>query len=191
MASARQSATRRRAGTPPDDHEPRDGAGAPPSDGGAPGRRAPDDATLYPIGTLARTAGVSTRTVRYYEEIGLLRTARRYAGGRRVFSADALERLRFIARLKRLGFSLEEIRHLNEVFAMQQSTAAMLDVLDDQLAGHVDALDEQMRELSRLRRDLVAYRGRIRSRLRDLRGHRPEDAPVERAADEGADQESA
>ena len=43
-----------------------------------------------PIGALARQAGVSTRTVRYYEEIGLLETARWFAGGRRVFEADAL-----------------------------------------------------------------------------------------------------
>ncbi|MDH4246698.1 MAG: MerR family transcriptional regulator, partial [Deltaproteobacteria bacterium] len=65
-----------------------------------------------PIGTLARHAGVSTRTIRYYEEIGLLKTARRFAGGRRIFGSEALERLRFIGRLKRLGFSLEEIREL-------------------------------------------------------------------------------
>ncbi len=130
------------------------------------GARAPDG-EVWPIGRLARLAGVSTRTIRYYEEIGLLRTARRYAGGRRVFGADALERLRFIARLKRLGFSLEEIRHLNEVFALQRSTAAMLEVLDGQLATHVAALDRQMDELARLRADLVAYRERIGRRLAD------------------------
>jgi DNA-binding transcriptional MerR regulator len=119
----------------------------------------------YPIGTLARIAGVSTRTVRYYEEIGLLRTARRFSGGRRVFDADALERLRFIARLKRLGFSLAEIRHLNEVFALHRSTAQMLAVLDGQLAKHLGAIDEHLRELTRLRTELAAYRQRVRARL--------------------------
>ena len=121
-----------------------------------------------PIGALARQAGVSTRTIRYYEEIGLLRTARRFSGGRRVFGPDALERLRFIGRLKRLGFSLEEVRHLNEVFELHQSTSALLRVLDDQLKGHLESVDEQMRELSRLRTDLEAYRARIGARIQTL-----------------------
>ena len=127
----------------------------------------------YPIGALARSAGVSTRTVRYYEEIRLLRTARRFSGGRRVFDAEALERLRFIARLKRLGFSLAEIRHLNEVFALHRSTREMLDVLDRQLAGRLVDLAVQMTELGRLKKDLLAYRQRIRARLAVLRSQAP------------------
>ena len=123
---------------------------------------------LLPIGALARSAGVSTRTVRYYEEIGLLRTARRFAGGRRVFDGDALERLRFIGRLKRLGFTLEEIRELNDVFALQRSTRAMLHVLDGKLGQHLGELEEQLRELTRLRTDLEAYRSHVRSRLTHL-----------------------
>ena len=122
----------------------------------------------YPIGSLAREAGVSTRTIRYYEEIGLLKTARRYAGGRRVFQSDALERLRFIGRLKRLGFSLEEISELNDVFEMRQSTAAMLGVLDRQLETHMNTIDEQLAELSRLRDDLTIYRERIGGRMRQI-----------------------
>lgn len=129
-----------------------------------------DPEVSYPIGGLAREAGVSTRTIRYYEEIGLLKTARRYAGGRRVFSSDALERLRFIGRLKRLGFSLEEISELNDVFELRQSTAAMLGVLDRQLETHLSTIDEQLAELSRLRGDLTVYRERIGGRLREIGG---------------------
>jgi len=132
-----------------------------------------DGGTALPIGALARLAGVSTRTIRYYEEIGLLKTARRFSGGRRVFDADALERLRFISRLKRLGFTLEEIRHLNEVFEMHQSTAAMLGVLDSQLAGHLEAVNEQLRELTRLRADLENYRMRIVARVQSLGNTNP------------------
>jgi DNA-binding transcriptional MerR regulator len=123
----------------------------------------------HPIGVLARMAGVSTRTVRYYEEIGLLATARRFAGGRRVFGEDALQRLKFIGRLKGLGFSLEEIKHLNEVFALHRSTAEMLAVLDKQLAAHLQSLAARMADLTRLRQELLAYRQRIRSRLAVLR----------------------
>ena len=56
--------------------------------------------------------GLSARTVRYYEELGLLPGVRRRNGGRRVYAADELERLRFIQRLKTLGLSLAEIREL-------------------------------------------------------------------------------
>ena len=54
-------------------------------------------------------SGLSARTVRYYEELGLLPGVRRRAGGRRVYGADEIERLRFITRLKALGLSLEQI----------------------------------------------------------------------------------
>ena len=118
----------------------------------------------YAIGELARLAEVSARTIRYYEEIGLLSAARRFSGGRRAFNSDALERLRFIGRLKRLGLSLEEIRHLNEVFAGQHSTRAMLKELDVLLSRHLDTIDERLLELRALRGEITAYRRKIRGR---------------------------
>lgn len=120
----------------------------------------------HSVGELARLAGVSARTIRYYEEIGLLLTARRFSGGRRAFDDDALERLRFIGRLKRLGLSLREIRHLNDVFAMQHSTGAMLRELELLLGRHLDTIAERIRELSGLRREIGNYRERITGRLR-------------------------
>ena len=123
----------------------------------------------YPIGQLARQAGVSTRTVRYYEEIGLLQAARRYAGGRRVFDGDALQRLRFIARLKTLGFSLEEISHLNEVFEVENSTAAMLEVLDGLLGEHMNTLEQRMQEVAALQKEIGNYRHHIQKRLHYLK----------------------
>lgn len=89
-----------------------------------------------------------------------------------MFGADALERLRFIGRLKRLGFALDEIRHLNEVFSLQRSTAQMLQVLDGQLARHSTELDERLRELAALRGDLRSYRRHIRTRLAALKAKR-------------------
>lgn len=118
----------------------------------------------YPIGVLARLAGVSTRTVRYYEEFGLMRAARRYAGGRRVFDGDALQRLRFIGRLKQLGFTLEEISHLNEVHGLHQSTGEMLGELDGLLGSHLETLAARMKELVELRDELENYRKRVRGR---------------------------
>ncbi len=64
------------------------------------------------IGQLARQAGVPIDTVRYYERQQLLPTARRSAGGYRVFGDTDLTRLQFIRRAKALGFTLEEIAAL-------------------------------------------------------------------------------
>ncbi|WP_369348548.1 heavy metal-responsive transcriptional regulator [Stenotrophomonas sp. JAG2] len=64
------------------------------------------------IGQLARLAGVPIDTVRYYERQQLLPTARRSAGGYRVFGESDLTRLQFIRRAKTLGFSLDEIADL-------------------------------------------------------------------------------
>ncbi len=87
----------------------------------------------WQISDICEQTGLSARTVRYYEELGLLPGVRRRAGGRRVYGADELERLRFIQRLKALGLSLAEVRDLNAVYAIGGSTRAMLDRLDELL----------------------------------------------------------
>lgn len=63
-------------------------------------------------GELARRAGIGIETIRYYERRGLLPAAPRSPAGYRRYGEDALARLRFVRRAKRLGFSLREIRDL-------------------------------------------------------------------------------
>jgi DNA-binding transcriptional MerR regulator len=63
------------------------------------------------IGTLARPARVAASMLRYYEQEGLLKPARRTASGYRLYGGDAEKTLLFIRRAQRLGFSLEDIRH--------------------------------------------------------------------------------
>ena len=62
----------------------------------------------YRIGEIGKLLDLSTRTIRYYEEIGLLNTVKRIEGGRRIYTEDDLRRLRFIKKLKLLGLSLGE-----------------------------------------------------------------------------------
>lgn len=64
------------------------------------------------IGTLARRAGVSPRTVPYYESLGLLPPAARSPNGYRTFRPEDVDRLRFIQRAKALGLTLVEIKQL-------------------------------------------------------------------------------
>ena len=69
-------------------------------------------ARLHQIGEVADRVGVSLRTVRYYEEQGLLVPQTRTAGGFRLYSDDQIERLQLITQMKPLGFTVEEMRAL-------------------------------------------------------------------------------
>lgn len=127
------------------------------------------DPETVAIAEVCHSTGLSARTLRYYEELGLLPGVRRRAGGRRVYGPDELERLRFIGRLKALGLSLAEIAELNAVYAIGGSTRAMLDRLDAVLEHRMRDLDRRIEELSTLRADIVRYRERIAGRARKPR----------------------
>jgi DNA-binding transcriptional MerR regulator len=75
--------------------------------------RMPDmDVDLVQIGVMAERVGLSLRTVRYYEEMGLVEPTTRTAGGFRLYGPDQEERLRVLKAMKPLGFTLEEMRDL-------------------------------------------------------------------------------
>jgi DNA-binding transcriptional MerR regulator len=116
------------------------------------------------IGEVCARTGLSARTVRYYEELGLLPGVRRRAGVRRVYGTDEIERLRFITRLKALGLSLEEIGELNAVHAIGGSTRAMLGRLDELLARRLADLDARVAELDSLRDQIRKYRDHVAER---------------------------
>jgi len=117
----------------------------------------------FDISELARLGGVSPRTLRYWGERGLLRPVGRGPGGRRAFGPEALERIRFIGRLKRLGLTLRQIAELNEAFERGR-TPKMLDHLEALLDQRLAEIAERLAELRRLEDDLRAYRDHIRSR---------------------------
>ena len=128
------------------------------------------------IGDVCRQTGLSARTIRYYEEVGLLPGVRRRSGGRRIYGDDELERLRFIQRLKALGLSLAEIKELSAIYAIAGSTGAMLERLADQLDGHLGELDMRIAALRQLRDEMGKYREHVQSRSASLAA---ESAPAE------------
>ena len=67
---------------------------------------------LLQIGEAAERAGLSLRTVRYYEEMGLLEPAKRTDGGFRLYTSDHVDRLALIKRMKPLGFTVQQMREL-------------------------------------------------------------------------------
>ena len=134
------------------------------------------------IGDVAREVGTTTRTIRYYEEIGLLEAGDRPAGGQRVYDEADVERLREILRLKdALGISLDELRDLiaaedarallRDEFRRTDDPARRAALLHEAL-GHLDRQLELVRhrrsDLDELERELTERRGRITARLGEL-----------------------
>jgi DNA-binding transcriptional MerR regulator len=122
------------------------------------------------IGEVSLRLGLSARTIRYYEELGLLPGVRRRAGGRRVYGESELERLRFIERLKKLGLALGEIKQLNALYAINGSTGAMLEHLGELLDAHSAKLDGRISELMDLREEMGRYREHVGRRIAVLAG---------------------
>ena len=126
------------------------------------------DESLLSVAEVREYTGLSARTLRYYEELGLLPGVRRRAGGRRVYGPDEIERLRFIQRLKALGLSLAEIKELNAVYGIEGSTSAMLGRLDELLERHFGEIDGRIAELMSLRDEIMKYRDHVAARSERL-----------------------
>ncbi|HEX3541287.1 MAG TPA: heavy metal-responsive transcriptional regulator [Acidimicrobiales bacterium] len=103
------------------------------------------------IGELAQRLGVTTKSIRFYESIGLLPEPQRTPSGYRCYQEGDAERLTFIKTAQRLGLSLDEIK---EIIAFrdrgQRPCAYVAEVLHRQVAD----LDERIREMRRLRDEL-------------------------------------
>ena len=82
---------------------------------------------MYTISQVADQFGVTTRTLRYYEEIGLLQPRRGGNGGQRIYSNKELVRIKLILRGKQLGFSLEEIKDMVGLFEVDPSGKKQLE----------------------------------------------------------------
>jgi DNA-binding transcriptional MerR regulator len=121
----------------------------------------------YSIGYLAKTAGLTPRTIRYYEERGLLDSIKRAEGGRRVYTDDDLRRLKFIKRLKLLGLTLAEMEKLAEIYWLDRTNKKVLPKLMELLDRHCEETDRRITSLTKLKGEIREYRERIRKKLTD------------------------
>ncbi|MCK6585857.1 MAG: MerR family transcriptional regulator [Anaerolineales bacterium] len=103
------------------------------------------------IQELARITGVSAKTIRYYEEIGLLPEPARGENNYRQYDERDVERLRLVAGARRLDLSLDEIR---EILALRERREAPCRVLLERLARKADEVAERIRALQQMERDL-------------------------------------
>lgn len=122
---------------------------APPREHAARGRR-------LSTGEMARLSNNTLRTVRFYEEAGILQPIGRTDGGHRLFAESDLERLNLVTELREAGLSLEEIRSLLELKARAASGMAASDAARTALGDLVAALERKRELLSRLLLDVKA-----------------------------------
>ena len=134
------------------------------------------------IGEVAEQLGLTPRTLRYYEEIGLLAPPSRMEGGFRLYSAADITRLENIVQLKRLlGFSLAEIKQVveameslkllrqeskqaSDLVTKRQTLQKGLEILEQQ----VEVLDGRMRQVAELRDQFDERSLRVRERLEQI-----------------------
>nr|WP_295776850.1 MerR family DNA-binding transcriptional regulator [Rhodoferax sp.] len=104
--------------------------------------------TTYSIGDLAREFDLTTRAIRFYEDLGLLEPQRTGPGGRsRVYSGRDRTRLKLTLRAKRLGLSLTEAKDIIQMYDSPRDTGAQLQKFLDVLALHRLQLESQMTDL--------------------------------------------
>ena len=153
---------------------------------------APTPARLLRINEVAAEIGLTTRTIRYYEEVGLLAPAARSDGDYRLYDASDLDRLRFIRDLRDdAGFSLAQIRQLLEDEAARERNRARLRATTDpverreylheaeeRILRQVALLDAKAARLAIMIDEAQARLARVRGHLADL-----EDVPGETGAE--------
>lgn len=104
------------------------------------------------IGEVAKGAGVSVDTVRYYEKLKILPTASRTSGGYRVFSPEAVEQIKFIKQAQELDFSLDEIKIL-----LVSGGAEECERMRDLLQPKLSEIDKQIKKIKLFRKTLANH----------------------------------
>jgi len=108
--------------------------------------------TLLTIGEAARHSGLSAKMIRHYEQSGLLGKAARTEAGYRLYNSQQLQQLGFIARARKLGFSLAEIQSLLQLWQDPARESRSVKQLAEQ---HLADIDAKISELQQMRETLA------------------------------------
>lgn len=105
----------------------------------------------YAIGELSSLSGVKVPTIRYYEEIGLLAAPARTEGNQRRYDGEALNRLRFIAHARAMGFPMDFLKAMLRIARHPEDPC---DDIDDLVRGRLAEVEERIARLTNLRAEL-------------------------------------
>jgi len=120
---------------------------------------------VTPIGELAIALGLTTRTIRYWEEVGIVKSVQRNDGATRGFTPYYVRRIKFIMKLKELGLTIKEMQDLYAAYGEAKQTERMVPRLVEILDEHLDKIDEKMSKLASLRKDILSYRQQMAARF--------------------------
>ena len=126
-------------------------------------------AVTYSISDLAQEFDLTTRAIRFYEDMGLLEPMRQGSGGRtRVYSPRDRTRLRLILRGKRLGLSLVEAKEIIDMYDSPRDTTVQLTKFLEVLGKHRQQMEERMEDLQATLDEVCAQEKEAKSLLRKL-----------------------
>ena len=108
---------------------------------------------MLQIGELSKRTGVPSKTIRYYEEIGLLPAPQRAENGYRIYTEADVERLQFIRRSRALDFALDEIA---EILAFRERGEPPCSYVMDLICQQIDEIEGRIRDMERIRDELKA-----------------------------------
>ncbi len=129
-------------------------------------------ATSYTISDLAREFDLTTRAMRFYEDMGLLQPRREGPGGRnRIYSARDRTRLKLTLRAKRLGLSLTEAKEIIDTYESPRDTVPQLQKFLVILDGHKRQIEEQMADLQANLEEIKAHEKEARALLAKAQLH--------------------
>ncbi len=130
--------------------------------------------TTYSISDLAQEFDLTTRAIRFYEDMGLLQPNRQGAGGRtRVYSPRDRTRLRLILRGKRLGLSLVEAKEIIDLYDSPRDTSVQLTRFLEVLGKHRQQMEERLEDLQATLEEVRAQEKEAKSLLRKLGKTKP------------------
>lgn len=107
------------------------------------------------IGAAAERSGLPPKTIRYYEDIGLVQASRAF-NGYRDYTVEDVHRLKFLQRARSLGFSVEECRQLLSLYADKNRDSANVKAIASQKLEEIDAKIAQLQSLSAVLSHLIS-----------------------------------
>jgi DNA-binding transcriptional MerR regulator len=116
---------------------------------------------IISIGEVATTLGLTTRTLRYWEEVGIIESVPRADGATRGYTPYFVRRIRFILKLKELGLTIREMQDLYIAYGDAKQTDKMIPRLVQILDEHINMIDVKMSKLASLRNEIVDYRQKM------------------------------
>jgi len=113
------------------------------------------------ISDLAKALHITTRTIRLYEQMGLVELPKRTEGGIRVYENSDIKRFKFVLKLKALGLSLQEMKELAELYTREQLPEKIMPRLIELLDSHLNNIRKRTAQLQSLEKDIAEYKQKI------------------------------